>query len=108
MSATLNDKETALAQDVAGELAKRHRLTEHGQVYVERFARYLLKVNGVSTDALIAGKAKAKRPTCKFPIPVGRMLRQDAARELQKGLQDDGRNLLVPVGVLRDTQGREL
>lgn len=90
-----SDVDVAIAQDTAKRVAETLEggLTPEGKAYVERFARYLLRVNG-SARLELAGKAK--RPTCKWPLTMGRRLREAVARELKGELDNRGRKLRLP------------
>lgn len=99
---SLSETERAAVQDVVNGLAGRLKLTEMGKAYVDKFARFLLNVDRLKPEAA----AGVKRPTCRFPMSVGRWLRHETHRELAGRIRQDGRELKTPDGVMHSRTGQ--
>lgn len=88
-----SELDVAIAQDTAKRVDSSIGLTAEGKAYVERWVRYLLRVNGSSS---LASAGKVSRPACKWPLTMGRRLRQSAAVELKAELDNRGRKFSLP------------
>lgn len=88
------DLDPAIAQAARRRVDSAIGLTAEGRQYVERFARYLLKVNG--TTRMDLAPTGAKRPKCAWPLTLGRRLRETTATAVRDELQSRDRRLKLP------------